>query len=136
MCGDGTYDVGALKLSHVGVAHLSHPFDATKANNREVPVARQKPMLKILALNALASFYSQPVLYSSYIHFSGYQQTIQGMLLPACFLFKTRSKPLKILSREKPIANIFNVYTILTISLQFCIHFFCLLYIVDFALTY
>uniref|UniRef100_A0A0K0ETY7 Probable cation-transporting ATPase (inferred by orthology to a C. elegans protein) n=1 Tax=Strongyloides venezuelensis TaxID=75913 RepID=A0A0K0ETY7_STRVS len=51
-------------------------------------------------------------------------------------LFITRSKPLKILSREKQMDNIFNVYTILTISLQFCIHFFCLLYIVDLALTY
>uniref|UniRef100_A0A0K0F7K8 Cation-transporting ATPase n=1 Tax=Strongyloides venezuelensis TaxID=75913 RepID=A0A0K0F7K8_STRVS len=219
MCGDGTNDVGALKHSHVGVALLSHPFDATKANNGEIPVARQKPvpppqipeflrkrlppdhpyhkqmheqqkkfqkiieeleseepsivklgdasiaapftskftsiasicniikqgrctlvvtlqMFKILALNALVSAYSQSVLYSSGIRSSDYQQTLQGMLLAACFLFITRSKPLKILSREKPMANIFNVYTILTISLQFCVHFFCLLYIVDLASTY
>ncbi|CEF67827.1 Cation-transporting P-type ATPase family and Cation-transporting P-type ATPase, subfamily V and P-type ATPase, A domain and HAD-like domain and P-type ATPase, cytoplasmic domain N-containing protein [Strongyloides ratti] len=219
MCGDGTNDVGALKHSHVGVALLSHPFDATKTNAEDLSVSKPKPvappqipeflrkrlppdhpyhkqmndqqkkfqkliedleseepsvvklgdasiaapftskftsiasicniikqgrctlvvtlqMFKILALNALVSAYSQSVLYSSGIRSSDYQQTLQGMLLAACFLFITRSKPLKTLSREKPMPNIFNLYTILTVSFQFCVHFLCLLYIVDLASIY
>uniref|UniRef100_A0A1I8AK79 Cation-transporting ATPase n=1 Tax=Steinernema glaseri TaxID=37863 RepID=A0A1I8AK79_9BILA len=237
MCGDGTNDVGALKHANVGVALLSHPFDAVKEEERrkkeeerkqlasqvhirdnevadasnavqkrsanipagrrgDAPVgARSRPnapssaasrrleelmkemeeeekaqvvrlgdasiaapftskytsiqsichvikqgrctlvttlqMFKILALNALILAYSQSVLYLDGIKFSDTQATVQGLLLAACFLFISRSRPLKTLSKQKPMPNIFNVYTLLTVTCQFVIHFGCLLYIVQ-----
>ncbi|KAJ1362973.1 putative manganese-transporting ATPase catp-8 [Parelaphostrongylus tenuis] len=190
MCGDGTNDVGALKHSNVGVALLSHPYDATKAEQKEkekkerteearrltqrdgnfpsglpsfagrrgdAPIgararSTQQPLinaqskleklmkeldeeekLSILALNALISAYSLSALYMDGVKFSDTQATIQGLLLAACFLFVSRSKPLKTLSRQRPMSNIFNAYTLFTVTGQFIIHFGCLLYVVKSA---
>ncbi|XP_044287035.1 endoplasmic reticulum transmembrane helix translocase isoform X2 [Varanus komodoensis] len=89
----------------------------------------QVPIVKLGDASIAAPFTSKLSSIQCRVKFSDFQATLQGLLLAGCFLFISRSKPLKTLSRERPLPNIFNLYTVLTVMLQFMVHFVSLIYL-------
>lgn len=112
-------------------------------------------MYKILALNCLITAYSLSVQYLDGIKFGDYQVTVSGMLMSVCFLCISRAQvrcmrlhfdifvdvgcilqPIEKLSRERPLGNIFNLYVLLSVLVQFTLHIVSLVYITNLAHFY
>ncbi len=88
-------------------------------------------MYRILALHCLIYAYSLSVLYHEGIKYGDTQATISGMLTAMCFLFISRSQPLKKLASKRPLNRIFTPFMLASILGQFAIHLSALMYISD-----
>ncbi|KAG5645949.1 hypothetical protein DXG03_004741 [Asterophora parasitica] len=129
---EGEEDVPKIKL---GDASCAAPFTSKLAHVSAVThIIRQGrctlvatiQMYKILALNCLITAYSLSVQYLDGIKFGDYQVTVTGMLMSA----------VEKLSRERPLGNIFNLYVLLSVLLQFALHIVSLVYITNLSHSY
>ncbi|KAK8794600.1 hypothetical protein WA158_001581 [Blastocystis sp. Blastoise] len=90
----------------------------------------------ILALNSLVSAYMLSVLYLYGVKTGDFQMTISGILISAMFFFISMAKPLEKISREHPPRSLFNPHAVLSIALQFLIHFYLMYYLKEMVLQY
>ncbi|KAF8842460.1 endoplasmic reticulum Ca-transporting P-type ATPase [Paxillus ammoniavirescens] len=117
------------KLSHVAaITHIIRQGRCTLVATIQ--------MYKILALNCLITAYSLSVQYLDGIKFGDYQVTVSGMLMSVCFLCISRAQPVEKLSRERPLGNIFNLYVLLSVLIQFALHIISLVYITNLSHSY
>ena len=79
-------------------------------------------LFKVMGINALICAYCMSVLYLDGVKASEAQQTLQGILIVFLSLNIATAKPLDGLSKQRPLKNIFNLYTLLTVTCQFGIH--------------
>ncbi|PWN43325.1 putative SPF1-P-type ATPase [Ceraceosorus guamensis] len=122
----------------LGDASVAAPFTSKLSNVAAIThVIRQGrcslvstvQQYKILGLNCLIQAYSLSVMYLDGIKYGDYQVTISGMLMSVCFLMISRAQPNEKLSKERPLANIFNFYIIASILGQFALHIASMRYI-------
>ncbi|NWY22355.1 AT131 ATPase, partial [Aphelocoma coerulescens] len=100
----------------LGDASIAAPFTSKLSSiqcsdNPKPPPDLEFPQNSLKSLRALESQPSQP--------------TFLLLLFPFFFSFQ----PLKTLSKERPLPNIFNLYTVLTVLLQFLVHFLSLVFL-------
>lgn len=82
---------------------------------------------KILGVNCLVN-----ALVLSSLHLAGAKQgdtqlTAVGLVVAGLFFFVTKGQPLERLSKQRPPSSILTVQAIVSIIVQFCVHFICIM---------
>ena len=86
-------------------------------------------LFKQLSLNCLISAYSVSVLFIENVKMGDKQLTIFSMTLSIATLALTFAKPLRNLSSERPFESQFNLYLVVSVLLQFIVHFCCFIFV-------
>merc|ERR1712039_867768 len=71
------------------------------------------------------------VLASDGVKFGDTQMTVTGIVIAACFLFISRSRPLEQLSPQRPHTQVFCGYMMASILSQFAVHLYYLILAFD-----
>jgi cation-transporting ATPase 13A1 len=87
-------------------------------------------MYKILSLNSLVSAYTMSALYLDGVKMGDSQATCMGMAISVLFLMLSFSSPLKKLEVARPPSSIFHWSLVISVSVQFMIHFAVLITLV------
>jgi len=86
--------------------------------------AKQVTLGELIMLNGLESFIANQLLFSFYLTMQGDRQlTVLGVVVAALFFFVTRAKPIDALSKARPPPSVLCPHALLSIALQFAIHF-------------
>ena len=182
MCGDGTNDVGALKMAHVGISLLSIPQLETKLLKQKKKKRKKKQSLmeslqamqeaeqemaasslgdasvaspftsrtmsikctkdvlqrgrctlvtmlqiyKILGVNCLVNAMVLTTLHLVGAKQGDRQLTAVGFIIAFLFYFITKGQPLNELSPKRPPSTVLCLEALMSIAIQFFIHFSCI----------
>lgn len=80
-------------------------------------------LFKILSLSSLISAYSMSALFIENVKFGDFQITVVSIFIACSFMALNWAKPLRKLSPQRPFQTQFNLYLVITVLIQFLIHF-------------
>ena len=122
------------ELMHVslGNASVASPFTARKTSiscckdilqQGRCTLVTMIQIYKILGVNCLVTALVLTKLHQVGVKQGDRQMTAQGIVIAGLFLFVTRGKPISKLSKQKPPSSILCVTTLISMAVQFGVHF-------------
>lgn len=129
----------------LGDASIASPFTSRTASIKcckdvlqtgRCTMVTMLQIYKILGVNCLVNAMVLSKLFLHGVKQGDRQLTILGFAVAALFFFVTRGQPLPSLSPSKPPSSVLCVQTLLSIALQFFLHFGTILLVTEIALSF